>query len=191
MNEINYQLLKQIHQLKPIIRTQMIGVGTYLPEQRVKSDHIMQEIDTEKHYGMPYDWMSKQMGIIERRMVSDETLPSDLAIAAARKAFDSCPDFDPGLIDAIIFCGIERDRAEPATAHTIQNELKLNADYVFDVSNACYGFVDGLQLASALVEAGSINYGLVLTGEVSTKMCRVLIENLKQGMSIDAAKNLW
>ena len=77
MNEINYQLLQQIHQLKPIIRTKIIGVGEYLPTQRVKSDDLMNDIGTERKYGKPHDWMSKQMGIYERRMAPSSMNPSE------------------------------------------------------------------------------------------------------------------
>jgi len=192
MNEINYQLLQQqVGQLKPSVRAQMIGVGTYLPSQKVKSDDLMQDIDTEKHYGMPYDWMSKRMGIIERRMAPSSMNPSDLAIRAAQNAFDSCPDFDLDLIDAVIFCGIERDKPEPATAHIIQNALGLKADHVFDVANACFGFVDGIKLASTLIESGMISHGLVVTGEVTTRILRTIAETLKKGVSQEEAKHLW
>jgi len=191
MNEINYKLLQQVHQLKPIIRTQVMGVGTYLPSQRVKSDDIMQTIDTEKHYGLPYDWMSSSMGIIERRMVSDDQHPSDLAIRAAEQALNSCDNLNPDSIDAVIFCGIERDRPEPATAHVIQRALGLNAAHVFDVANACHGFLDGLKLASSLVESGMIRHGLVVTGEVSTKVSRAVIKQLRKGISQEKAKHLW
>lgn len=191
MNEINYKLLKQVHQLKPIIRAQMIGVGTYIPSQMVTSDDMMQDIDTEKHYGLPYNWMSSEMGIIERRMVDDHQRPSDLAIQAGQQALNSCPELNPDLIDAVIFCGIERDMPEPATAHIIQNRLKLKADHVFDVANACFGFLDGLKLASSLIESGMVKYALVVTGEVSTKMSRAVIRRLKKGVSKDKAKHLW
>lgn len=191
MNEINYQLLQQIHQLKPIIRTKMMSVGTYLPDQRVSSDEIMQEIGTERQYGLPHNWMSEQMGIIERRMVSHDSKPSDLAIKAAQQAIDSCPGLDPSHIDAVIFCGIERDKPEPATAHVIQHALGLKANHVFDVANACFGFVDGLKLASSLVDSGMITNGLVVTGEVTTKMSRAIISKLKKGMKPEAAKHLW
>lgn len=190
MNEINYELLKQVHQLKPIIRTKVVGIGSYLPEKRVKSDDIMKYIDTEKLYEMPYNWMSDKMGIIERRTCEDDQLPSDLAVNAALDAFEANPNFDPGLIDAVIFCGIEHDKQEPATAHIIQNKLGLKANHVFDVSNACFGFIDGLKIASALVEAGSIKHALVLTGEVSTQMCRVVMDILKKGIDINEAKNM-
>ncbi|MBL4671900.1 MAG: hypothetical protein JKX81_06535, partial [Arenicella sp.] len=79
MNEINFKLLKQIHQLQPVVRSKVMGVGSYLPKQRVTSDEIMQDIGTEKKYGLRHDWMSAEMGIIERRMVSDDQLPSELA----------------------------------------------------------------------------------------------------------------
>ena len=191
MNEINYQLLQQVHQLKPIIRTQMIAVGTYLPDQVVTSDDIMKEIDTEKNYDLPYDWMSEDMGIFERRMVSEDQSPSELAIYAAEQALASCPDLNPDVIDAVIFCGIERDMPEPATAHVVQRALGLNAAHVFDVANACYGFLEGLILVSSLVEAGLITHGLVVTGEISTKMSRRVMQQLKAGMSKQAAKHLW
>ena len=191
MNEINYELLKKVHQLKPVIKTQVIGIGSYLPEKRVKSDDIMQYIDTEKLYGTPYNWMSDKMGIIERRTCEDDQLPSDIAVNAALNAFESTPDFNPGLIDAVIFCGIEHDKQEPATAHIIQNKLGLKANHVFDVSNACFGFVDGLKIASALVEAEAIKHALVITGEVSTQMTRAVAETLKKGVDIKDARNMW
>jgi len=191
VNELNYQLLKEVHKLKPIVRTQMLGVGTYLPNQRVTSEDIMQDIDTEKNYGLAHNWMSVAMGIHERRMVSPEQQPSDLAIRAARKALDSCPDLNPDDIDAVIFCGIERDMPEPATAHIVQNALGLRANHVFDVSNACMGFFDGLKLASSLIESGIIRCGLVVTGEVTTKVSRKVADQLKKGVSRKTAQHLW
>ena len=183
--------LNPIHELKPVVRAQILSVGTYLPEQKVSSDSIMQEIQTDIKYGLPCNWMSQEMGIFERRMAPDELKPSDLAIRAAQQAIDSCDDINPDQIDAVIFCGIERDQPEPATAHTIQNALGLKAHHVFDVANACYGFVDGVKLASALMEAGMIRYALVVTGEVSTKVLRSVVDMMKKGVTQDMAHNLW
>ncbi len=191
MNEINYKLLQQVHQLRPTIRTKVIGVGSYLPEQRVTSDEIMQDIETEKKYGLPHNWMSQGMGIIERRMVSDNQNPSELAIRAAQNALENCPNIRPEQIDAVIFCGIERDMPEPATAHYIQHSLGLNAPHVFDIANACLGFFEGLKIANSLIESGAVRYALIVTGEVSTKVARLVAHQLKQGMSVQEAKHLW
>lgn len=191
MNHIVDKNLSKTLQLKPLVRAEILSVGSYLPEQRVMSDCIMQEIKSEQRYGMPHNWMSEEMGIIERRMAPNDFLPSDLAVRAARKAFDLSPEINPGLIDAVIFCGIERDQPEPATAHTIQNKLGLNAHHVFDVSNACFGFVDGLKLATAMIETGMIQYALVVTGEISMQVVKAVADKLKHGVSPEKAKHLW
>jgi 3-oxoacyl-[acyl-carrier-protein] synthase-3 len=151
----------------------------------------MEELHSFQNYGMPINWMSKEMGIHERRMAPDEFNPSDLAIRAGREALDKCVALDPEMIDAVIFCGIERDQPEPATAHTIQNSLGLKANHVFDVANACYGFVDGLKLATALIESNMIKYALVVTGEVSTKVLKAVVDMLKKGVSKEKANTLW
>ncbi len=117
--------------------------------------------------------------------------PSSLAISAAKEAFALNPELDPSEIDAVIFCGIERDMPEPATAHVVQESLGLNAAYTFDIANACFGFFQGLKIADSLIDTGSINYALVVTGEVSTRVARVVAEQLKEGLSTDKAKHLW
>jgi len=191
MNQtINNHLTDDIQSKRPI-RAQIFGVGSYLPNQKVSSLEMMQEIDTEKQYDLPYSWMSDSMGIDERRMVSSDQKPSDLAIAAAEKALASYPDLNPDFIDAVIFCGIERDKPEPATAHIVQNALGLNANLSFDVANACFGFIQSLTLASNLIETGAIRYALIATGEVSTKVSRVLVDQLKKGIAKEEAKHLW
>lgn len=173
-------------QLKPQTRTQpraqILSVGTYLPDEVVTSDSIMQDINTDVRYGIPCNWMSHEMGIVERRMAPDSYAPSDLAIRAAQEAIDVCDNLNPDLIDAVIFCGIERDQPEPATAHTIQNALGLKAHHVFDVANACFGFVDGIKLANALIRSEQIKYALVVTGEVSTRVLRAVVDLMKKGV---------
>ena len=193
MNHFVTPTVKTITQahINPTIRAKIFSVGTYLPDQIVSSDNIMQEVHSDRDYGLPCDWMSKEMGIKERRMAPDEFKPSDLAIRAVREAIDNCSSVRPDQIDAVIFCGIERDQPEPATAHTVQNALGLRAHHVFDVAKACYGFVDGLKLATALIETGMINYALVVTGEVPTKVLKAVVEMMKKGLSAEKARNMW
>ena len=173
------------------VRAQILAVGTYLPEERVKSDDIMCEVQSELKYGLPHDWMSTQMGIQERRMAPDKLLPSDLAVFAAEEALNSNPDIKRSDIDCVIFCGIERDRPEPATAHSIQNALGLNASHVFDVANACYGFVEGLKLANALIETRMIDHAMIVTGEIPTRVLKAVMDMMIKGVSRQQAKHLW
>jgi len=191
VNALNDPLPKEEHEQKTLARSQILGVGTYLPSQRVTSEDMMRDIGTEKRYGLAHNWMSVAMGIHERRMVADHQRPSDLAITAAQRALDSCPEVNPDGINAVIFCGIERDRPEPATAHSIQKALGLRADHVFDVANACLGFFEGLKIASTLVESGMAKYALVVTGEVTSRVSCQVADQLKRGVSTDAARYLW
>ena len=115
------------------------------------------------------------MGIVERRMAPVNSKPSDLAIPAAKNAIDSA---EPGIaedIDLVIFCGIERDQPEPATAHIIQDKLGLNSRYAFDMANACFGFVDAMQVAASYIKCGIVKYALIITGEVPSKVMRCLL----------------
>jgi len=166
------------------------SVGTYLPPEIVKSTDLMNEIDSENQYDIPIDWMSNVLGIEERRVASDSSKPSDLAIPAAREAIESCAGLDPQDIDLVIFCGMERDQPEPATAHTIQNALGLNANHVFDVANACFGFIDAMEIASSFIKCGIARYALVVTGEVPSRVLRAAVKSLKSGVDIKTARNI-
>ena len=79
------------------------SVGTFLPDEIVKSDDLMNEIDSQNRYGIPINWMRTAMGIEERRLAPESAKPSDLAIPAAREAIESCPEISPEDIDLVIF----------------------------------------------------------------------------------------
>jgi len=159
-------------------------------EEIVKSDDLFAEINSETKYDIPHNWMSNVMGIKERRVAPESAKPSDLAIPAAIQALQSAPEVDPKDIDLVIFCGIERDQSEPATAHTIQHKLGLNARYAFDLSNACFGFVDSMQVATNYIACGIIKHALIVTGEVPTRVLRAAMDLLKKGVDISTARNI-
>lgn len=176
--------------MQNITKAQILSVGQYLPDEVVKSDDLFSDFGSEVRYGIPENWMSEQMGIKERRMAPRDAKPSEIALPAARQAL-----FNSGLqeidIDLVIFCGIERDMPEPATAHVIADQLGLAPRHAFDVANACYGFVDGLQLASQFIASGVLKHALVVTGEITTnKVLLGALEALKNGVDVKQAKKL-
>lgn len=173
-----------------IQKAKIYSTGVHFPVEVVKSDDLFEEIRSESQYDIPHDWMSNVMGITERRAAPESAKPSDLAVPAAVQALENTSGFDLQDIDLVIFCGIERDQPEPATAHTIQNALGLNARYAFDVANACFGFVDAMQIASNYIECGIVRYALVVTGEVPMKVARAFTEQLKRGVDIKTVKNV-
>lgn len=162
-------------------KTEILSVASHLPNEIVKSDDLFADIGTDTKYGLPTNWMSNKMGIIERRLAPDNAKPSDLAIPAAIEAVENS-NINPDDIELVIFCGIERDLPEPATAHIIQSKVGLKAPYAFDVANACFGFIDAMSIASNFIEKGTVKYALVVTGEVPGKILRTAMSVLKNGV---------
>ncbi len=75
--------------------------------------------------------------------------------------------------------------AEPATAHIVQAELGSQA-HTFDVTNACNSFINGIDLARALLIAGRARRALVVTGETPTRAIRwqpSSVEQLRRGIA--------
>ncbi|WP_018415621.1 ketoacyl-ACP synthase III [Teredinibacter turnerae] len=155
-------------------KSKIAGIGAYLPEQRVLSDDLMHEIGSTR-FGTPVDYISKRIGIIERRISEANMFPSDMAIKAAEVALKDA-GITPMDVDLIIYCGIDRDWQEPATSHRVQVEIGAKKSSCFDVTNACHGFMDGLSIANAFLTNGTANNVLVCTGE---KPSRVLFEAIK------------
>lgn len=180
---MNYHTALFDKPIKPLkTRAKIISSGTYLPPEKVTSVELFEEFNSDLRYGTPTNWMSDKMGIIERRISPPSALPSSLAIPASEQALAGACDVPFDEIDMVVFCGIERDQPEPATAHVIQNSLGLNAKYAYDIANACFGFINAMEMASNLIETGAIRYALICTGETPSKVLSFVLDQLKAGI---------
>jgi len=169
-------------------KIQILSAGTFLPQQIVQSNDLFREFKSYENYNIAENWLSEKVGITERRMGAPNALPSDHAIPAAQMALDECPHINKDDIDLVIFCGIERDQPEPATAHTVQKALGLKARHAFDLANACFGFVEALEVATHYINGGATDYALIVTGEISTQIMRKIVDDLKGGLDRSVAK---
>ena len=139
--------------------SKIAGVGVFLPDERISSISLMEEIEAERRFGIPLNWVDRRIGIVERRFADGRAEPSDLATAASVNAL-SRAGVEARHLDMIIYCGIEKDFMEPSTAHIIQK--KLGSDAVcMDVSNACQGIISGMTVADSLIASGSIDHALL------------------------------
>lgn len=165
--------------------SRLISTGAYLPEETVTSRELLKQIDTENRFGVPYDWLERATGIRERRSAPEDVLPSDMATWAAQEALELA-GLSPSEIDVIIYCGMERDYLiEPATAHVVQDKIGAKKAAVFDVNNACHGFMNGIHLMDALIATGQARRGLVVAGEKGSKHTRKAIETLRKSTDRD------
>jgi 3-oxoacyl-[acyl-carrier-protein] synthase-3 len=158
-----------------MLKSHIYSVGSELAQNAVSTKDILAEAKLED-----VEMVERSLGISEVRQAPVSMQPSELAIPAAEKAL-----MESGLaiheIDAVIYCGIERDCPEPATAHIIACALGLTPSICFDVANACHGFSSGLQVANTFIRSGDLSHVLVVTAELSSKLTRKVAEMFRTG----------
>ncbi len=114
---------------------------------------------------LPVGRLELMTGIRERRVWPVGTKPSD-ASAAAGKAVLAKSGLKAGQVELFIHSAVCRDMMEPATAAFAHRKIGLPATaQIFDVSNACLGFLNSLTIAAGLIESGQIQCALVAAGE--------------------------
>lgn len=114
---------------------------------------------------LPEGRLELMTGIRERRVWPVGTRPSD-ASAAAGKAVLAKSGLKPEQVELFIHSAVSRDMLEPATASFAHRKIGLPAStQIFDVSNACLGFLNSLTIAAGMIESGQIRCALVVAGE--------------------------
>lgn len=128
-------------------------------------------------------------GVQQRRLWPTEYNPSYFASRVGEKLLktSTCKRED---IDLLIYTGVCRDFIEPATAHKIHQNLRLNPNCLtFDLSNACLGFLNGMLLSAQLIEGGQIRNALILSGENSAPLLENTINKLLQDPNEENFRN--
>jgi len=114
---------------------------------------------------LPAGRLELMTGIRERRMWPTGTRPSD-ASAAAGRAVLSRSKLGAADVELFIHAAVSRDMLEPATASFAHRKIGLpGTAQIFDVSNACLGFLNALTIAAGMIEAGQIKCAMVVSGE--------------------------
>ena len=139
-----------------------------------------QLLDTYARVGLHPGMLEGLAGISERRWWTPDVSFADAASMAGAKALADA-GVDPGAIGLLIDTSVCRDDLEPSAAVDGQQQLGLGTACLnFDLGNACLGFVNGMQLAATLIDAGQIEYALVVDGEGSRQPQEQTIERLRQ-----------
>jgi 3-oxoacyl-[acyl-carrier-protein] synthase-3 len=130
---------------------------------------------------LPFGRLELMTGIRERRVWPDGTLPSDASAAAGRAVLglSSLRREDLGLF---IHAAVSRDMLEPASASFAHRKIGLPASIqVFDVSNACLGFLNSIVVAAGLIESGQIRSALITAGENGRPLVEETVRTLLAG----------
>ena len=158
-----------------MIRTKILGLGSYVPERIVTNEeiaylddqHVRQStLQTETNDA----WIQQRTGIRERRYVPNDrsTSTSDLALQAARAAIADA-GIEPSDIDCIIFGTLSPDQHFPGTGVILQKKLGIaekTSCACYDIRQQCSAMVYGLQMADAFVRTGMYRRVLLLGAEL-------------------------
>ena len=149
------------------------------PPIRVTSIEIEKQLKaTFERLGIRDNLLEEVSGIGARRFWEDGTMPSDAATLAAEKVLDDA-GIDRGKIGVIINTSVCRDYLEPSTACIVHGNLGLADNCLnFDVGNACLAFLNGMDIASRMIERTEIDYALIVDGESSRPITEATIERL-------------
>jgi 3-oxoacyl-[acyl-carrier-protein] synthase-3 len=136
--------------------------------RRLTSDEIHARLKpTLDRLGIKYNVLEEVAGVRERRLWDGEVKASDAATLAGVKALADA-GIDADRIGLLVNTSVSRDYLEPSTASIVSGNLRLpDTCQNFDVANACLAFLNGMDIASRMIERGEIDYALVVNGETA------------------------
>jgi 3-oxoacyl-[acyl-carrier-protein] synthase-3 len=143
---------------KDAASAKIIGTGSYIPSK------ILSNADLEKLVDTSDEWIVSRTGMKERRVAHENQFTSDMGVEAAKKALDDA-GVKPDEVDLILVATITPDHLFPSTSCLIQKGLGSKNAAAMDVQAACSGYIYGLSIAKAYIEAGLYHTILLVASE--------------------------
>jgi 3-oxoacyl-[acyl-carrier-protein] synthase III len=158
--------------------------GVSEPEFFMSSDELESKLQpVYDRLKLPEGRIELQTGIKSRGFWKPGTKPSSIATIAAINCLKDYPREKIGLL---IHASVCRDFLEPATASVVHSNLKLSSScQFFDLSNACLGVVTSMMMAGSLIEAGTIESALIVSGENSGPLILNTIKTLNTNLDLN------
>ena len=155
--------------------------------RRLSSDEINARLKpTLDRLGIKTDVLQDVAGIHARRLWDEGMQASDAATLAGVKALADA-GIDPDKVGLLVNTSVSRDYLEPSTASIVSGNLGLGDECQnFDVANACLAFLNGMDIASRMIERGEIDYALVVDGETADLAYEKTLERMMRADSTEA-----
>lgn len=148
---------------RSVIRSHVIGCGSYLPEKIVTNADLAARMDTSD------EWIRTRTGIRQRHVAAEGEKTSDLALAAAKAALANagCTAAD---IDMVVVATTTPDETFPSVGTIVQSRLGMTRGFAFDVQAVCSGFIYALGVADNFIKAGQARTALVIGAETMSRL---------------------
>jgi 3-oxoacyl-[acyl-carrier-protein] synthase III len=134
--------------------------------------------ETYARTGMKPGMLEALAGVRERRWWPEDVSFIDAAAMAGAKALAEA-GINPSDVGVMINTSVTRAALEPSSAVSVHHQLGLPTSCLnFDLANACLGFVNGMQLAGSLIDAGQADYALIVNAEGIQGLQQVTLDML-------------
>jgi 3-oxoacyl-[acyl-carrier-protein] synthase-3 len=135
--------------------------------------------ETYQRNGLRPGLLAGLAGIEERRWWDDDVSFTDAAAMAGRAAIEKA-GIDPSKIGVLISTSVCKENLEPSVACAVHHQLGLSTSCLnFDIANACLGFINAMHLAATMLDAGTVEYALIVDGEGSRYTQQTTLERLR------------
>ena len=134
---------------------------------------------TYQRVGMTPGMLAERAGVVERRWWPTDVSFADAAAMAGAKALAEA-GIIPAQVGVMINTSVSREYLEPSTAVAVHHQLGLPTSCLnFDLANACLGFVNAIQLAGNMIDAGQADYAVLVDAEGSRYTQEVTLARLE------------
>ncbi len=169
--------------MKPMFFTNVAieAVACALPSTIISSADLEAQLaDTMERLGIKPGLIEGLTGIRERRFWDADQQASDVATLAAERVL-ATSGIPRDRIGCLISTSVCKDYIEPSVASLVHGNLGL-ADHCinYDVGNACLGFVNAISSVGMMIDAGVVDYGLIVDGENSREVVEATVARLSQ-----------
>ena len=129
----------------------------------VTSDELDERLaGTMERLGIRPGLLERVTGIRERRLYPDDVSCGEAAATAGSKALSEA-GIDASDVGMLINTSVTRYHLEPAVSAVVHESMGLPTSAInFDITNACLGFINGLQTAAAMIDSGQVRYAVVV-----------------------------
>ena len=134
--------------------------------------------ETYRRVGMRPGLLVRLAGVRERRWWPTDVTFADAAAMAGAKALAEA-GVRPEQVGVVINTSVCRSHLEPSIAVAVHHQLGLPPNCLnFDVTNACLGFVNAIQLAGTMIDSGQLDYALIVDAEGSRQIHEMTLDRL-------------
>ena len=154
-----------------------------LAPQRVTSDALEDQLRSAyQRLGIPSRCIESLTGIRARRFWPEGASLVDAGTRVVQNALAQAGRPEAELraeVGLLVSCSVSKEYLEPSMAAMIHGDAGLSPHCRnFDVSNACLGFLTGMEMAAELIEHGRIPYALIVATESSRNVVASTVARL-------------